>query len=255
MIAGFGAFVSVVACGSEEQLRETSALSGPWAGRWTAIGLFIRTPQRASPLELEFEAAQVVSGRLRDAPFELLDRSELFDGRRNGRVYDEGEGLFRTSLALEDRTAYELGFMLDSSGDRAVVANFGLQIGVLQRVETIPDPEVVAAVTGSWTGRMITFDLDNVDEATATHDAVTLDCTEASCRGTRGTASFSLALTEVGGGAWSATVSGFSPGDADTRVRAVVGPDGGFLALSLCAVDPRVAGFDCAYAAIERAAS
>lgn len=246
-----GVALSAVACEPEEELNETAAMDGAWAGRWTASGLFIRTPQRSSPLELEIESTRVVRGSLSDESFELTDRRELFDGRINGQVYDEGDGLFRTNLEL-DFVAYDLGFMLSGSGDRAVVANFGLQVGALQRASTIPSPEPSSNPAGSWEGRFVALDQDNVDEANVTVSSMTLDCGGSTCDGTRGTTAFTLTITEVGGGVWAASVAGLSPSDDATQVRAVMGPDGEFLAMSFCADDPGVTGFYCAYAALER---
>ena len=142
--------------------------------------------------------------------------------------------------------------MLDGSGRRALVASFGTTVGVLQRIETIPDPEIATPPSGSWEGRMIAIDNDNVDEANARRSAVTLECTETTCQGTRGNTAFSLTLTEVGGNVWAGSVQGLSPGDDGTQVRVVVGPDGDLLAISLCADDIGAAGFYCAYVALER---
>lgn len=76
-----GALVGLFACDPGEELRETGAMEGAWAGRWAASGRFIRTPQRSTPIELEFESSELVRGIVHDQSFDLASRRELFDGR------------------------------------------------------------------------------------------------------------------------------------------------------------------------------
>jgi hypothetical protein len=240
-------------CGlGDEELTESAQLSGRWSGSWTSSSGSM--PRPADPVAFDFEGSVLTGGFVRGESFTLSDRSVLFDERENGRVYDEGDGLFRTSFVLEDGSVFNTGFLLDPRRDRAVVADFGFRMGVIQRQETMPSPLPDADLRATWSGRMVALDNENPDQAEVSTFDVVLTCGEARCEGTANRRPLSLDLMKGEGAVWAGSVSGLNPADERLEVRALQSPDGELLGVSICSRPSEVEtnGIACAYAALDR---
>ena len=240
-----------LACGDAEEgdaLRSVSTMDGEWVGTWTES--FFSDPIPTQAIRLQVEVGAVVSGNLRD-PFQVSNRDVLFDGRENGRLYDEGEGLLRTDMVLDDGESWALGFILDQGENRALIADFFFQrLGAVQRGPA--EPQGPTDLEGRWAGRFAALDNANPSDAELEAGRVSLDCSGATCRleGEQ-TAVFDF---PGAGPVWIGTASGLTLAGDSIPVRGILSPDRQMLALAACPEpsSPSVADLFCAYAALSR---
>ena len=246
------AWMIAMACGGDDEaLVESSALNGEWSGVWAQS--FFQGNTASEPISLSFSGARLASGRLRNMDFALDDRSVLFDDRRNGVVYEEGDRLFRTNAVLPDDSSWSLGFITDATGDRALIADFFSRVGAMQKTSTTPSEPVDQDVEGTWSGRYVALDNTNPDDAELEIGDLSIDCVALTCSAS-GTRSFQITLMPADGPVWAGSVQGLVPVDELINVRAVITPDGRMLAIAACASpnDVQRVGLFCAYAALSR---
>ena len=248
VLAGLGAWH----CSASEEgaAVESAALSGNWSGQWTFS--FTQDPPPLDALSLLIQDNLVVGGRVQNEEVTILDREILFDDRRNGVVYDEGDRLFRTNF-VTNGASWSLGFVVDASGTRALVGDFFTRVGAIQLTETIPSTPVVPSLDGRWSGRFAALDNPNPDDAEVEIGDLVLECAGLQCSAT-GDESFTITFSPSDTAAWAGTVDGLVEADALISVRAVATPDGQMLAVGACAGlnDFVQADLFCAYAALSR---
>ena len=232
----------------EEALVQSESLSGQWTGEW--IRSFSEEPPVIEALSLRIEDTFVVGGSIRGTDFSISDREVLFDERQNGVVYDEGERLFRTNFADTTLGSWSLGFLTDATGDRAVVSDFFVRVGAIQRSSITETPSTPPRLEGRWAGRFVALDNSNPDDAEIETGNLTLDCADLTCTAT-GDETFTLRFDAPDAAPWVGTVDGLIETDELLRVRAVTSPDGRMLAIGVCAV-VFVPDLFCAYAALSR---
>ena len=238
--------------GEDEAAEPSTALVGEWSGEWSvsSTGQTVQT----EPVALGIQDSLVVNGRIRGEDFTLSDRSVLFDDRQNGVVYDEGDRTFRTNLNLPDGTVWSLGFITDATGDRALIADFWVRVGAIQRNRNASEPPVATDLVGRWSGRYAALDNPNPDDAEIEIGDLTLDCPATLECSVTGDESFTMRFTPAGTSVWSGTVEGLIPEDDRLEVRAVATPDGQMIAVAACASINDFFDIDlfCAYAALSR---
>ncbi len=247
------ASLSVCQCseGEDGAAVESAALSGDWSGRWTFS--FTQVPPPTEAISLQIQDNLVIGGRVQDEEVTILDRNVLFDDRRNGVVYDEGDRLFRTNFLINNSASWSLGFVLDESGTRALIGDFFSRVGAIQRSETIPATPAVPSLDGRWSGRFAALDNPNPDDAEVEIGDLVLDCTGLQCSAT-GDESFTITFSPSDTSVWAGSVDGLVTADELIRVRAVATPDGQMLAVAACASLNEFIQADlfCAYAALTR---
>lgn len=234
------------ACEVGDALQPADDLSGSWAGYWSPTRGRDAT---ARSIAFEIEGSALVEALVRDQRFPVSDRRILFDDRENGRVYDEGEGLFRTTFELDQVGFFDVGFVL--LDDRALVTEIGYQIGVLERNATETPTPSNHLLDGAWRGPLLILDDSNPDEAELERSIADVVCLDGRCEWT-GRRSFTTAWGPSEASVKRGTVSGLSAADEALEVRAVPSNDGSFVAVSICSNDFEAAGLSCAYAALER---